>query len=217
MNIYCSNCGQLIPSTSNFCRFCGVPQHGEEASVYKASQPIVDPGDEVVSVKSADIEYIPRSHLSPAVILVFIANYVKTSIMLFFLLAIGIYFQPLIFSLALLLWLVILAAIAVFSYTNFTYKVDEDGLMIEFGIVHHKTISVPFGQVQNVNIEKSVIDRILNLSRISIETAGSANTQLLQVIGGYTAKSEAYIPGLTYKDAARLQDILIDGKLDGDE
>ncbi|MCA9350901.1 PH domain-containing protein, partial [Candidatus Saccharibacteria bacterium] len=65
-----------------------------------------------------------------------------------------------------------------------------------------------------VNIERSLVDRMLNLARISIETAGSTVTQPIQVIGGYTARSEAYLPGLTLEQAKQLHDILIDGKLD---
>ena len=123
--------------------------------------------------------------------------------------------QPLIFSLVTLLAVIILITIALWAYSNFSYEVTDDGLFIKFGIIHQKTISVPFDQVQNVNIERSLIDRMLGLARISIETAGSAVTQPMQVIGGYTARSEAYIPGLTLNSAKTLHDILLDGTIDG--
>ncbi len=213
-NIYCSNCGQLIPGNSNFCRFCGATLHGPEASVYFAQQEPVLPGEKAKPISPSKPDTIPKSHLSSTVVIIFVLNYVKISSILFPALFIGIYFQPLIFGLITILAIVVLFSIAIWAYNNFTYEVTEDGLLIEFGIIHHKTISVPFDQVQNVNIERSVVDRMLNLARISIETAGSAVTQPIQVIGGYTARSEAYLPGLTLLQAKMLHDILIDGKLD---
>ena len=213
-NIYCSNCGQLIPGNSNFCRFCGVTLHGPEASVYFAQQEPVLPGEKAKPISPSTPDTIPKSHLNSTVVIIFVLNYVKISSLLFPVLLIGIWFQPLIFGLITILAIVVLLSVAVWAYNNFTYEVTEDGLLIEFGIIHHKTISVPFDQVQNVNIERSVVDRMLNLARISIETAGSAVTQPIQVIGGYTARSEAYLPGLTLLQAKMLHDILIDGKLD---
>ena len=213
--IYCSNCGQLIPNNSNYCKYCGATQHGQDATNFRANNDPV-PVEESVSYKpTPKKDTIPKSKLSPTVIFIFFLNYLKVSFLLFVLLVVGIVMQPLIFSLVTLLAVIILITIALWAYSNFSYEVTDDGLFIKFGIIHQKTISVPFDQVQNVNIERSLIDRMLGLARISIETAGSAVTQPMQVIGGYTARSEAYIPGLTLNSAKTLHDILLDGTIDG--
>ena len=212
--IYCSNCGQLIPHNSNFCRFCGVPQHGQEARAYHAQAPAVLPGSNPPTEQAPKNDTIGKSHLDVSVIFVFMANYLKTSSVLFPLLVIGAYFNPLIFGSLIIVAVSVLVFIAVLAYKNYIYEVTEDGLIIKFGIVHHKTITVPYDQVQNVNIERSLFDRMLGLARVSIETAGSAQTQPIHVIGGYTARSEAYVPGLSLKKAMILHDILIDGKID---
>ena len=213
--IYCSNCGQLIPNNSNYCKYCGATQHGQDATNFRANNDPV-PVEESVSYKpTPKKDTIHKSKLSPTVIFIFFLNYLKVSFLLFVLLVVGIVMQPLIFSLVTLLAVIILITIALWAYSNFSYEVTDDGLFIKFGIIHQKTISVPFDQVQNVNIERSLIDRMLGLARISIETAGSAVTQPMQVIGGYTARSEAYIPGLTLNSAKTLHDILLDGTIDG--
>jgi putative membrane protein len=94
-------------------------------------------------------------------------------------------------------------------YNNFTFEVDNDGLKIEQGIIHRLHVSVPFEQIQNVNIERSLSDRLLGLSRISIETAGQASTP---TNGSITkSRSEAYLPGLHLKEAEIIHDLLIDG------
>jgi membrane protein YdbS with pleckstrin-like domain len=212
--IYCSNCGQLIPHNSNFCKYCGAAQHGQEASGFRANEPVTEK-DNKTTHATIKPDTIARSKLSPSVVILFFFNYLKVSFLLFVLLIVGIAMQPLIFSLVTLLTAVVLLLIALWAYSNFWYEVTEDGLFIKFGIINQKTISVPFDQVQNVNIERSLVDRLFGLARISIETAGSAVTQPMQVIGGYTAKSEAYIPGLTLQNAKTLHDILLDGKIDG--
>ncbi len=212
--IYCSNCGQLIPHNSNFCKYCGAAQHGQEASGFRANEPVTQT-DNNTTHATIKPDAIARSKLSPSVVILFFFNYLKVSFLLFVLLIVGVVMQPLIFSLVTLLAVVTLLIIALWAYSNFWYEVTDDGLFIKFGIINQKTISVPFDQVQNVNIERSLVDRIFGLARISIETAGSAVTQPMQVIGGYTAKSEAYIPGLTLPSAKTLHDILLDGKIDG--
>lgn len=212
--IYCSNCGQLIPHSANFCTYCGVPQHGANAGVFRAQDPTLEPGQMPLEPTSSQKDTIPKSRLSPTVIFIFFLNYFKITFLLFVLLIVGAYLMPEVFILVTGLAILSLAGLAVWAYGSFVYEVTEDGLEIEFGIVHQKTISVPFSQVQNVNIERSLVDRMLNLARISIETAGSTVTQPIQVIGGYTARSEAYLPGLTLEQAKQLHDILIDGKLD---
>lgn len=213
--IYCSNCGQLIPVNSNFCKYCGASQHGEDAFKFRATSEPVTNSNQPPEINETHKDTIPRSKLSPSVIFIFLLNYIKVSFLLFLLLIVGIIMEPVIFSLVTILALIVLATIALWAYGNFWYEVTDDGLFIKFGIINQKTISVPFDQVQNVNIERSLVDRMLGLARISIETAGSAVTQPMQVIGGYTARSEAYLPGLNLKDAKILHDILLDGKLDG--
>jgi membrane protein YdbS with pleckstrin-like domain len=213
--IYCSNCGQLIPHNSNFCKYCGAAQHGQEASGFRANEPATTTEEKPAHNLKSSPDTIARSKLSPSVVILFFFNYLKVSFLLFVLLIVGVVMQPLIFSLVTLLAVVTLLIIALWAYSNFWYEVTDDGLFIKFGIINQKTISVPFDQVQNVNIERSLVDRLFGLARISIETAGSAVTQPMQVIGGYTAKSEAYIPGLTLPSAKTLHDILLDGKIDG--
>jgi membrane protein YdbS with pleckstrin-like domain len=212
---YCSNCGQLISIHSNFCNYCGAAQHGTDAGNYRANSPVLAANELPKKPEISAKDTIARSKLSPSVIVLFFFNYLRVTFLLFVLLVVGIVMQPLLFSLVTLLAVIVLLGIALWAYSNFWYEVTEDGLFIKFGIINQKTISVPFDQVQNVNIERSLVDRMFGLARISIETAGSAVTQPMQVIGGYTAKSEAYIPGLTLADAKTLHDILLDGTIDG--
>ncbi len=93
------------------------------------------------------------------------------------------------------------------------FEIDETGLSIESGVIHKSQVSLPFDQVQNVNIERTLADRILGLSKVSIETAGSAmgSTTNGTVAPGGKVKAEAFLPGLHLDKAMKIHDLLIDG------
>ena len=211
--IYCSNCGTLIAAKSNYCLRCGAPQHGASAAVFHAQDPEVANPQTVTHIpkqaQRSDVEYITRRHLGADSLLYFIITNVIKSFIVFALLLIGTVLMPWPFGLVLVVYGVAVLLIAMFTYNNFTYEIDKDGLTLENGVIHKKLVSLPYEQIQNVNIERSVLDRLLGLARISIETAGSAATT--GAGGMLKARAEAVIPGLHMNDAKRVHDLLIDG------
>lgn len=217
--IYCSNCGQLIPEYSNFCRYCGAAQHGGEAAAYRAEAPTVNHTPGVLAVAQAQLEsekseegkmeYIPRRHLCPRVKWSFIIGYINLTWILILLLLIGIFFDPLVFGGGLLLYFILLFAIANLAYNNFYYTVDEAGFNKEYGIIHKRHATIPYSKIQNVNITRSITDQVLNLARIDIETAGSSAETRREVVGGSSSLAEAHLPGLTIPQAKKLHDALL--------
>lgn len=218
--IYCSNCGTLIPKNSNYCFNCGAAQHGTESAVYRAQNPTADrptvPSPEVINEKlysprpEADsLEYIKRRHLSPQAVISFFINYLfKTSILLPLLL-VGLVFIPAIFSILLVGYMVILYLIAGGIYQSFRYEIDKNGFKKEYGIIHKQQVSIPYGQIQNVNINRSLVDRILGLSKISIETAGNVSSEPKGITGGTASSAEGYLPGVALSDAKKIHDLLL--------
>lgn len=211
--IYCSNCGKLVSAESSFCNFCGAPVHGVDARFRTNDAPIEKPLEVTNVPKQArkqDLEYIPKGHLGSDAIWFFLFSFFAKSFIIFALLAVGAYLMPEVFVYALVFYFFLLIITALLVYNNYTYEIDQDGLKIEKGVLHRFHVSVPFEQIQNVNLERSIIDRILGLARISIETAGNATTPTNA--GGVTsAKAEAYLPGLRFAQAQKIHDLLIDG------
>lgn len=101
--------------------------------------------------------------------------------------------------------------VAELTYKNYTYQVTDDGLQVNMGVIFKKQVSIPFGQIENVNIEQSAIDRILKIARINIETAGSTSGSVKETVGNYSSRSEAFIPGVDMSSAKKIHDVLIDG------
>lgn len=212
--IYCSNCGTLVASTANYCTSCGAATHGSEAGVYRAQDPTIENPHQVQPIpKQAlrqKIEYIPKQHLPVDATMFFFFSFFGKSIIIFVLVLVGAVLQPMPFAFGLAVYFVLLAVITMFVYNNFLYEINQDGLVIESGVIYKKSVSLPFEQIQNVNIERTIFDRLLGFSRISIETAGSATGQPTGT-GVLKAKSEAYIPGLHLDQAKKVHDLLIDG------
>jgi uncharacterized membrane protein YdbT with pleckstrin-like domain len=102
---------------------------------------------------------------------------------------------------------------ALLTYNNFTFEINSRGLEIVSGVIHKAEVSLPYDQVQNVNIERTLFDRILGLSKLSIETAGNAQGNISNgtTYAGGKIKAEAYLPGLSLNQAKKIHDLLIDG------
>lgn len=212
--LYCSNCGTLVAASANFCTNCGAATHGAEAGVYRVQDPPIENPQQVQPIPKQvlrqEIEYIPRQHLPADAVLFFFFSFFSKSILIFLLVLVGAVLQPMPFAFGLAAYVVFLVVITMFVYNNFLYQINEDGLVIESGVIYKKSVSLPFEQIQNVNIERTIFDRLLGFSRISIETAGSAVGQPTGT-GVLKAKSEAYIPGLHLDQAKKVHDLLIDG------
>jgi membrane protein YdbS with pleckstrin-like domain len=208
--IYCSNCGLLIASKSNFCLRCGAPQHGHEAAAFHANDPMVENPQTVTNIpkqaRRSGVEYIPKKHLGADSLLYFVITNIIKSFVLLLLIVVGAVLMPQPFAGVLVAYLVFVVLIALLTYNNFTYEIDKDGLTIEQGVIYKKLVSLPYEQIQNVNIERTVLDRLLGLSRISIETAGAAAAG-----NGAKVRAEAVIPALHLDYAKKVHDLLIDG------
>lgn len=91
------------------------------------------------------------------------------------------------------------------TYHFWRYQLTEDTLKIEKGVIWKKYISIPYQRIQNVDIYRGVIARILGLSDLQVQTAGYS--------GGYGrygyGRTEGRLPGLGKEVAEELREELI--------
>ncbi|MGB9719226.1 MAG: PH domain-containing protein [Candidatus Anstonellales archaeon] len=59
------------------------------------------------------------------------------------------------------------------EYRAFRYGLGETEMRIRKGVIKTETYVVPYEKIQNINIERSPIERLLGLATLRIETAGS--------------------------------------------
>ena len=65
----------------------------------------------------------------------------------------------------------------VLQYWFFRFRIDEDRIHIRQGIARRTALDLPFDRVQGINVERSLIDRILGLVTVSLDTAGTATAE----------------------------------------
>ena len=85
-------------------------------------------------------------------------------------------------------------------YQFYKYELTELGFRKESGVIRKKYVTIPYDRIQNVDIDRGILARLLGLSDLSIQTAGNS-------IG--KAKSEGRLLGLSEKNAEELRDELI--------
>lgn len=76
------------------------------------------------------------------------------------------------------------------------YQLREDDLLFRRGLLFQRFVSVPYGRMQLVDINRGPVSRILGLSDLRFVTAA--------------ASSGVSIPGLAFADAEELRDRLVD-------
>ena len=75
--------------------------------------------------------------------------------------------------LAVVLVLVLLLATAILRYWFFRFASDGDGLRIRQGVFRKTQLEIRFDRVQGMDVEQSLVDRLLGLATVTFETAGS--------------------------------------------
>jgi uncharacterized membrane protein YdbT with pleckstrin-like domain len=103
--------------------------------------------------------------------------------------------------LAVMVFLIVLLFIwAKLSYRFYKYELTDDGFRKELGVIYKKYVTIPYDRIQNVDIYRGILARLLGLSDLNIQTAGSSNQ---------VSRGEGRLPGLSREDAEKLRDELI--------
>lgn len=66
-----------------------------------------------------------------------------------------------------------IGAAALLRYWFFRFKLQEDRVLIHQGVLKRTALDLPFDRVQGINVERSLVDRVLGLVTVRLDTAGS--------------------------------------------
>ncbi|MFA6295465.1 MAG: PH domain-containing protein [Candidatus Paceibacterota bacterium] len=66
--------------------------------------------------------------------------------------------------------------IAELTYKFYTFTLEEFDLRLKRGIFNLETVSIPYRQIQDVNINRSLFYRIIGVSKVIIDSAGHEET-----------------------------------------
>jgi len=94
-------------------------------------------------------------------------------------------------------------------YNSYRYEIKNNSIMVRKGILSITESEVPFDKIQNVDIFRDILHRILGLSSIHIQTAGySESTEAVREKHPGMV-SEASIDGIGKDEAERIKQLLI--------
>jgi uncharacterized membrane protein YdbT with pleckstrin-like domain len=93
------------------------------------------------------------------------------------------------------------------EYASFGFLLGADALKVKRGVIHKEEVAIPYRQIQNVDIERTLLDQIAGTSRLVILTAGHDDADADKE--GGKAESEGIIPVMDKKLASRLQTELL--------
>jgi uncharacterized membrane protein YdbT with pleckstrin-like domain len=97
-------------------------------------------------------------------------------------------------------------------YSYYRYKIGESSLMVRKGVFSIHEAEVPFEKIQNVDIFRGILHRLLGLSSIYIQTAGYSESteEIMEKHPGFV--SEASIDGVSKEEAERIRQELMSKK-----
>ena len=111
-------------------------------------------------------------------------------------------------------WLVVVAIflglnylIAWLTYKYYKFELTENGFRKESGIIYKKYVTIPYDRIQNVDIYRGLLARILGLSDLNIQTAGASLVMSSGRLSG--AGAEGRLPALSKTEAEKIRDELI--------
>lgn len=96
---------------------------------------------------------------------------------------------------------------ATLSYHYYQYELIESGFRKDSGVISKKSVTIPYDRIQNIDIHRGLVARLLGLSDLQIQTAGSSTGAARRGIFGGDA--EGRLPGLAKDVAEKLRDELI--------
>lgn len=94
--------------------------------------------------------------------------------------------------------LIILYIWARLVYHFYRYEVKDKEFRKEYGVLNKKYASIPYSRIQNVDIDRSLLQRIFGLSELRIQTAGEVSS------------AEGRLPGLGKDQAEQLRERLLE-------
>lgn len=74
--------------------------------------------------------------------------------------------------------IVVLAAYQYAYYRRFEYEVTPDTLDVDSGVFSRQRREVPLSRVQNVDVSQNIVQRVLGIAVVDVETAGGGETEV---------------------------------------
>lgn len=111
-----------------------------------------------------------------------------------------------IFGVGLVIFIILSEIYVRLAYSAWKYEFGDASLKLESGVIWKKYSNIPYERIQNIEIHRGIIARMLGFSSLEIHTAGYS--------GGYHGKrggghSEGHIPAVEMAHAEKIREFLM--------
>jgi putative membrane protein len=90
------------------------------------------------------------------------------------------------------------------AYKRWFYEFGINSLKIESGIITKRYSNIPYGRIQNVDVFRGIIARMLGFSSVSIQTAGYS------MMGKHgKINAEGSLPAVSVEEAEKIRELLM--------
>lgn len=84
-------------------------------------------------------------------------------------------------------------------YKNFQFKISDNHFILKRGILKKTNTSISFDKIQNINFKQNIVQQIINVYEVSLETAGSTKTEIA-------------IKAMSFQKASALKEAILSNK-----
>src|SRR5690606_36224330 len=92
--------------------------------------------------------------------------------------------------------MVLLAAVAVWRYFTYRYRIDGDSLRVRSGLLERESRQIPFSRIHNVSLQQTLLHRLFGVAAVKLESAGGT-------------RPEADMKVLRYAEALALERLIL--------
>ncbi|MBD3282583.1 MAG: PH domain-containing protein [Candidatus Portnoybacteria bacterium] len=119
-------------------------------------------------------------------------------------------FGPWIMLVVFFVWIIITFLWSKLYYSSYKFEFAEKNFKKEYGVITKRYVSIPYERIQNIDIRRGILARILGLSDVMIQTAGYSSPIY---IGRHAAigreEAEGKLIGVSKKRAEEIREFLI--------
>ncbi len=74
--------------------------------------------------------------------------------------------------------LIVILVIATLQYLFFKFKIEDQHFMLKKGVISKSDTTIPFERIQNVSFKQNLVQQIINVTQVEVETAGAKSVEI---------------------------------------
>ena len=113
-----------------------------------------------------------------------------------------------------LMILLILTVLGVFigwlEYSRYEIVLSDKSLKMQRGLISVEQVGIPYRYIQDIKIERSLLDQIIGVSELMVTTAGSEQQEIHPGEGSAGNMQRIILPAIERNIARQIQEIVLD-------